>query len=152
MADPEGMPLSVNDESSVGKISVEVAYALPYEQVILEAIINQGGTVADAIKHSGILITYPEIDLAINKVGVFGKATKMTTVLRAGDRVEVYRPLIADPKEVRRKRAAEGKQMKKGGGDIKEGSAAPAKAAPDATAIKAAKSDQPGEAAKPPAD
>jgi hypothetical protein len=66
------------------------------------------------------LAKFPEIDLAVNKVGVFGKLTKLDTELRHLDRVEIYRPLIADPKEVRRQRAAEGKVMKKGGGDIAE--------------------------------
>jgi len=58
----------------------------------------------------------PEIDLAKAKVGIYGKLSKMDTVVRARDRVEIYRPLIADPKEVRKQRAAEGKVMKKGGG------------------------------------
>lgn len=118
MADPEVETPESDDAHRSDKITVEVAYALPDEQVVIEVKISAGGTVEDAIKHSGILISYPDIDLALNKVGVFGKITKMHTVLRAGDRVEIYRPLIADPKEVRRKRAAEGKRMKKGGGDL----------------------------------
>ena len=60
-----------------------------------------------------------EIDLAANKVGIFGKLSKLNTPLRGGDRVEIYRTLIADPKEVRKQRAAQGKAMKKGGGDDK---------------------------------
>lgn len=120
MADPEVTTPEMKDEHHSEKITVEVAYALPEEQVILEVKIKEGGTVDDAIKHSGILVSHPDIDLAVNKIGVFGKITKMTTVLRAGDRVEIYRPLIADPKEVRRKRAAEGKRMKKGGGDLSD--------------------------------
>jgi len=134
MADPEVSAVEaaakidkIEKNSCAEKIEVEVAYALPHEQVILKATISEGGTVADAIKHSGISVTYPEIDLAVNKVGVFGKMTKATAVLRAGDRVEIYRPLIADPKEVRRQRAAEGKRMKKGGGDLKEGEGTSAK-------------------------
>jgi len=133
MADPEMNTVETvenKEDSRVAKIEVEVAYALPHEQVILSTMIMEGGTVADAIKHSGIMLTYPEIDLAVNKCGIFGKMTKAATVLRAGDRVEIYRALIADPKEVRRQRAAEGKRMKKGGGDLKEGEATPAKAAP----------------------
>jgi len=130
MADPEvNVALAEEKDEPIEKIEVEVAFALPHEQVILKTVINKGGTVADAIKHSGILVNYPEIDLAVNKVGLFGKLIKMATVLRAGDRVEIYRPLIADPKEVRRQRAAEGKRMKKGGGDLKEGEGKPAKAA-----------------------
>jgi len=76
-----------------------------------------GSTVATAIEASGLLQKYPEIDLAKNKLGVFSKLAKIDTVLRDQDRVEIYRPLIADPKEVRKKRAAEGKAMKKGRGE-----------------------------------
>ena len=64
---------------------------------------------------SGIQTHYPELDLASLKVGLFGKLTPRTHVLREKDRIELYRPLLADPKEVRKKRAAEGKKMKKGG-------------------------------------
>ena len=105
-------------------IMVEVAYALPKEQLIIPVRVPVGTTAEDAIKLSGILQKFPDIDLATNKFGIFGKLTKPDTVLRELDRVEIYRPLIADPKEVRRQRAAEGKVMKKGGGD----------AAPDADA------------------
>lgn len=103
------------------EIQVEVAYALPEQQVILPVKAATGITVEDAIKRSGILERYPEIQLAQAKVGVFSKLSKMDTVLRDKDRVEIYRPLIADPKEVRRKRAEEGKVMKKGGGDLPSG-------------------------------
>lgn len=103
------------------EIQVEVAYALPAQQVILPVKAEAGITVEDAIKRSGILERFPEIQLAQAKVGIFSKLTKMDTVLRDKDRVEIYRPLIADPKEVRRKRAEEGKVMKKGGGDLPGG-------------------------------
>lgn len=99
-------------------IPVEVAYALPDEQVILSLEVESGTTIEQAIAQSGILETYPAIDLSKQKVGIFGKLKKMDQVLRAGDRVEIYRPLIADPREIRKQRAAEGKRMKKGGGDI----------------------------------
>ena len=102
------------------QIKVEVAYALPDQQLILELMVEPGTTLEQAVQQSGLLEKYPDIDLSKNKVGVFGKLGKKTAELKAGDRVEVYRPLIADPKEVRRKREAEGKRMKKGGGD-KEG-------------------------------
>ena len=94
-------------------IEVEVAYARPDEQVILNVKSKSGITVQQAIEQSGILQRYPEIDLSKNKVGVFGKAATLATQLRAGDRVEIYRPLIADPKAQRKKRAAEGKALKK---------------------------------------
>ena len=99
------------------EILVEVAYALPKQQLILELMVPEGTTAEQAVQKSGILAKFPEIDLAQNKLGIFGKLVKADTVLREKDRVEIYRPLIADPKEVRRQRAAEGKVMKKGGGD-----------------------------------
>jgi putative ubiquitin-RnfH superfamily antitoxin RatB of RatAB toxin-antitoxin module len=101
---------------NVDRIAVEVAYALPDRQVILVVDVVPGATLEDAIRGSGILEQYPDIDLAVNKVGVFGKLGKLGDALHAGDRVEIYRPLIADPKQVRRQRAAAGKVMKKGAG------------------------------------
>jgi uncharacterized protein len=99
------------------KINIEVVYALPNEQILLKSTIPGGATVAEAIQASGVLGKHPEIDLDKNKLGIFGKLTRADTVVRDKDRIEIYRPLIADPKEVRRKRAEEGKAMKKGGGD-----------------------------------
>ena len=96
-------------------IEVEVAYAKPEEQCILTVTGNPGMTVEQAIEHSKILEHFPEIDLATAKLGIFSKVARKDTVLADGDRVEIYRPLIADPKEARKKRAAEGKAMKKGG-------------------------------------
>ncbi len=98
-------------------IDIEVIYALPEEQILLKRSVPAGTTVADAIKASSVLDKHPEIDLSANKLGIFGKLTKADAVVRDKDRIEIYRPLIADPKEVRRKRAEEGKVMKKGGGD-----------------------------------
>ena len=100
-------------------ISVEVAYAKPDEQLVLRLDVAPGTTLRQAIEQSGILDRQPEIDLANLKVGIFGKLKKPDQVLCAGDRVEIYRPLIADPKQVRRERAAAGKRTKKGGGDSK---------------------------------
>jgi len=95
-------------------INVEVAYALPEKQVIRTVNVDAGTTIGAAIVQSGIMMDFPDLELEDAKVGIFGKVAAMTTVLSDGDRVEIYRPLIADPKEVRRKRAAEGKKMKKG--------------------------------------
>ena len=100
------------------KINIEVVYALAHEQTLLKLSLPAGVTVVQAIQACGVLEKHPEIDLAKNKFGIFGKLSKADTVLRDKDRVEIYRPLIADPKEVRRQRAEEGKVMKKGGGDI----------------------------------
>ncbi|MFN3545476.1 MAG: RnfH family protein [Thiobacillus sp.] len=99
-------------------IRVEVVYALPHEQTLLQVQLAEGATVEDAIRASGVLHAHPEIDLAKNKVGIFSKLVKLDEKVRDRDRVEIYRPLIADPKEVRRKRAEEGKVTKKGGGEI----------------------------------
>ena len=104
---------------AIESINVEVAYALPEKQVIRAVNIDAGTTIGAAIVQSGIMMDYPDLELEEAKVGIFGKIAAMTTVLSDGDRVEIYRPLIADPKEVRRKRAAEGKKMKKGGADAK---------------------------------
>lgn len=115
---------SANEVVETSDIKVEVAYAKPEQQVILEVMVQPGTTIEQAISQSGMLEQFPEIDLSVNKVGIFGKLSKKTLELsKEGDRIEIYRPLIADPKEVRRKREAEGKRMKKGGGD-----AAPAEA------------------------
>ena len=96
-------------------IEVEVAYARPDAQAILPVAVAQGATVADAIKLSGILQQFPEIDLAVNKVGIFGRLSSLRAPVQAGDRVEIYRALIADPKEARKQRAARGKPTNKGG-------------------------------------
>ncbi len=100
------------------KIHIEVVYALPYEQTLLNLDVPVGTSIADGIRLSGMLNKHPEIDLEKSKFGIFGKLSKADVVLRERDRIEIYRPLIADPKEVRRKRAEEGKVMKKGGGEI----------------------------------
>ena len=104
--------------NSQPEITVEVAYALPEEQLIIPVKVQEGITAEEAIRASGILSKFSDIDLAINQIGIFGKLTKLDTALRHLDRVEIYRPLIADPKEVRKQRAADGKIMRKGGGDL----------------------------------
>lgn len=86
-------------------ITVEVTYALPEKQSVLSVQVKPGTTLVDAIKLSGILEQYPEINLSDMKLGIFSKISPPDTVLREKDRVEIYRPLIADPKESRRKRA-----------------------------------------------
>lgn len=103
--------------SHTSEIIVEVAYALPHRQLIVQITVNADTNAGQAIKASGMLNQFPEIDLAINKIGIFGKIAKLDLPLRDLDRVEIYRPLIADAKEVRKQRAAEGKIIKKGGDD-----------------------------------
>lgn len=107
--------------ASAEVISVEVAYATPEEQRIISLEVVPGTTLRQAIEQSGILEHFSEIDLGNAKVGIFGKLKKLDETLHAGDRVEIYRPLIADPKQVRKQRAAAGKAMKKGGGDLDSG-------------------------------
>ena len=100
-------------------LTIEVVYALAQRQELVRVQVPEGATVRDAIEASRIPSKFPEIDLDKgNKVGVFGKLTRLDTLLRERDRVEIYRPLIADPKEARKKRAEEGKAMKKGGGAV----------------------------------
>ncbi|MGM0516187.1 MAG: RnfH family protein [Pseudomonadota bacterium] len=100
-------------------MKVEVAYAKPDVQVLLEEDVPEGATVEEAIRTSGILERFPEIDLSEQKVGVFGKVAPLSRTLQERDRVEIYRPLIADPKAARRQRAkkdgkAEGKKAPAG--------------------------------------
>lgn len=99
------------------RIHVQVAYALPDRQDIVTIELPEGASAQQAVEASGLLQKHLEIDLARNKLGIFAKLVKADQVLRDRDRVEIYRALIADPKEVRRQRAAEGKVLKKGGGD-----------------------------------
>jgi len=101
-------------------VPVEVAYATPEEQVILRLEVPEGATVRQAVELSGIMQRFPEIDLETQKLGIFGKLKKPDQVLSPGDRVEIYRKLIADPKEVRKQRAAQGKRTGKGGGALKD--------------------------------
>ncbi|HEY3591463.1 MAG TPA: RnfH family protein [Buttiauxella sp.] len=91
-------------------IKVEVVYALPEKQYLLNVRLEQGSTVEQAILASGILELRTDIDLSKNKVGIFSRPVKLTDVVNEGDRVEIYRPLIADPKELRRQRAEKAAQ------------------------------------------
>ena len=98
-------------------INIEIMYALPEKQERIALRLSEGITVAEAIAASGITQKYPDLDInGKNKIGIFARLVKSDTVLRDRDRIEIYRPLIADPKAVRRQRAEEGKTMKKGGG------------------------------------
>ncbi len=96
--------------------TVEIVYSLPGQQFVVQVKVPEGAVVQEVIDRSGLLMAHPEIDVGgVNKVGIWNKLAKLDALVRDGDRVEVYRPLIADPKEVRRQRAEEGKSMKKGG-------------------------------------
>lgn len=86
-------------------IHVEVAYAKPDKQLAISVEIERGATIKDVILHSGILTMFPEIDLTKQKVGVFSKPRQLSDLVNDGERVEIYRPLIIDPKEARRAKA-----------------------------------------------
>jgi putative ubiquitin-RnfH superfamily antitoxin RatB of RatAB toxin-antitoxin module len=90
-------------------IHVEVVYALPQEQRVFNLVVSSEMTVEEIIQQSGILTLYPEIDLSRNKVGVFSRNVKLDATVENRDRIEIYRPLLADPKDIRRKRAEQAK-------------------------------------------
>ena len=110
--------MSEPDNSTSTRIRIEVAYATPQKQVILELEVAAGTSPRDAIRACAIIDYFPEIDPASCDIGVFGKPIADDYELAEADRIEIYRPLIADPKEIRRQRAAKGLKMKKGGGAI----------------------------------
>lgn len=91
------------------KIKVEVVYAYPDKFFLKKIELDQVLSVQNVILQSGVLEKYTEIDLRENKVGVFSRTVKLTDMVEDGDRIEIYRPLIADPKEMRRKRAEKNK-------------------------------------------
>lgn len=95
-------------------LNVEVAYATPEQQLILKVEVPAGTTAAEAVRLSGIEEHFPEIRAEGNPLGIFGKKVKPGQELKAGDRLEIYRPLTADPKVVRRELAKLGKTMGKG--------------------------------------
>lgn len=92
------------------KINIEVVYGLPQQQTLLSLEVDVDLSVEECITLSGIAQQYPEIDLTDNKVGIWNRTCKLTDTVKDGDRIEIYRPLIADPKEVRKKRAEKAKQ------------------------------------------
>ena len=97
------MDTTVTDDAT---IQVEVVYGLAHKQKLLSLPVKIGSTVEQVINESGILTLFSEIDLAENKVGIWNKAVKLSQLVENLDRIEIYRPLILDPKEMRRKRAA----------------------------------------------
>lgn len=91
-------------------IKIEVAFATPEKQTLLALEVAADTEIEACIEQSGILVRHPEINLKQNKVGIWSRSRKLNEVVKAGDRIEIYRPLIADPKEVRRRRAEKAKQ------------------------------------------
>jgi putative ubiquitin-RnfH superfamily antitoxin RatB of RatAB toxin-antitoxin module len=92
------------------QISLEVVYGTPEKQVLLEVVVEQGTTVQQAILASGIAKRFPDINLEVLKVGIWNRTCQLTDLPKKGDRIEIYRPLIADPKEARRRRAEKAKE------------------------------------------
>jgi putative ubiquitin-RnfH superfamily antitoxin RatB of RatAB toxin-antitoxin module len=95
-----------------GNIVVEVVYALPQKQYLQRVTLEEGSTIEQAIQASGLLALRDDIDLSKNKVGIYSRPAKLQDIVHDGDRVEIYRPLIADPKELRRQRAEKSAQNK----------------------------------------
>ena len=92
------------------KIQIEVVYGLPNRQELLAIMVEEGIMLEQGIKESGILNVFEEIDLTVNKVGIWDRVAKLTDILQDLDRIEIYRPLLADPKEVRKRRAEKAKE------------------------------------------
>ncbi|MBP0597134.1 RnfH family protein [Herbaspirillum sp. LeCh32-8] len=90
--------------AEAARLQVQICYAAPGLQVLKDVQVGQGCTIQQAIVDSGLLREQPAIDLSVCKVGVYGKLKTLETALRQHDRIEIYRPLIADPKESRRRR------------------------------------------------
>ncbi|MCC5812600.1 MAG: RnfH family protein [Ectothiorhodospiraceae bacterium] len=99
------MATSPADPDASAHFPVEVAYALPDRQVVLPLTVSRGTTVEQAIMRSGILHQFPDIDLRTQAVGIYGTVVELQRPLQPEDRVEIYRPLLVDPKEVRKQRA-----------------------------------------------
>lgn len=97
------------------RISVEVAAATPERQVVVPLVVPAGTTLAEAVERADLPARIPGLEVDENRLGVFGKKRRADTVLQDGDRAEVYRPLTADPKEVRRQLAELARSQKKGG-------------------------------------
>jgi putative ubiquitin-RnfH superfamily antitoxin RatB of RatAB toxin-antitoxin module len=92
---------------------VEVVYAMPGAEDAVTLDIPRGATLLEAVQRSGVLGRHPEIDPGALKIGVFGKRRPADTVVADGDRIEIYRPLSADPKEARRARARKSRAAKR---------------------------------------
>jgi putative ubiquitin-RnfH superfamily antitoxin RatB of RatAB toxin-antitoxin module len=92
-------------EQLAEQLAIQICYATPAREILRALTVEQGTTIEQAIAQSGLLAELPEIDLALQPVGLYGKKRALDTVLRAHDRIEIYRALVADPKESRRRRA-----------------------------------------------
>lgn len=86
-------------------LNIEIAYLTAQQQLVVSLQVTESCTVEEAIQQSGILVQFPEIDLSQNKVGIFSKIVSLNTALQSGDRIEIYQPLLIDPKQARKQRA-----------------------------------------------
>lgn len=101
----------MNEESSEQEqLTIEVVYGTPTHQEIISCTVEPHTTIEQAILASGIVDVFPEIDLSVNNVGIWNRVAKLTDLVNDLDRIEVYRPLLADPKEVRKRRAEKAKE------------------------------------------
>lgn len=104
-------PLKHNEKTQEA-IRVQVCYAATQKTTMIELTMKCGSTIREAIEISQILIQHPEVNIDVCKVGIFGKIKLLSAVIRQGDRIEIYRPLTADPMEARRRRSAKQLRMK----------------------------------------
>lgn len=107
--------ISGNEEPSnldlvANKCDIEVVYGTPKRQEIINLEVDENTTIEQAIMASGIIEEFPEIDLTVNNVGIWNRAAKLKDIVKDLDRIEIYRPLLADPKEVRKRRAEKAKE------------------------------------------
>jgi uncharacterized protein len=101
----------MNEENSVQEqLAIEVVYGTPTRQEIINFTVAPNTTIEQAVLASGIIEDFPEIDLTINKVGIWNRVAKLSDIIKDLDRIEIYRPLLADPKEVRKRRAEKAKE------------------------------------------
>lgn len=101
----------MSEKSSMQEqLAIEVVYGTPIRQEIISCLVEPNTTIEQAILASGIIEEFPEIDLAVNNVGIWNRAAKLTDIVKDLDRIEIYRPLLADPKEVRKRRAEKAKE------------------------------------------
>ncbi len=101
----------MNEEDSVQEqLAIEVVYGTPTRQEIINFTVGPNTTIEQAVLASGIIEDFPEIDLTINKVGIWNRVAKLSDIVKDLDRIEIYRPLLADPKEVRKRRAEKAKE------------------------------------------
>ncbi len=101
---------NLSNDTATGQIHIEIVYGTPMTQELLSLTVDSGVSVEQAINLSGILSNFEEIDLAVNKVGIWNRVAKLSDSVKDLDRIEIYRPLLADPKDIRKRRAEKAKE------------------------------------------